>query len=194
MKSDITKSTNKKSGQRGFALIEALISLLILVLGVLALAQVQARMLVETRTSNSRATAIRLIGDLADRVRLNAAAHSNGASPYASTSANDFSVPTLVKDCGAAAATCSLAEQAGYDVWFWQQEVKASLMNGSANIYQIGPQQLRVVVAWQANEKGATDTNANIAGTLQITGTNAADRCNTGGMICHVDFIDIPTH
>jgi type IV pilus assembly protein PilV len=64
-------------GQRGITLVEALVALLVLALGILGLAVVQGRTLVETRTANSRATAIRLISDLSERVRLNYMAESS---------------------------------------------------------------------------------------------------------------------
>ena len=90
------KPHSRKTAQRGITLVESLISLLILALGVLGLAAVQARMLVETRTTNARATAVRLIADLGERIRMNAAGAqppiSGGDSPY-TTKEVDFKAP-----------------------------------------------------------------------------------------------------
>ena len=60
--------------QRGLTLLESLAALVVLALGILGLLAAQTRMLVETRTTNSRATAIRQIVDLGERIKLNRAA------------------------------------------------------------------------------------------------------------------------
>ena len=74
--------------QGGMALIEALVSILILALGIFGLMGIQARSVVETRITNNRALAIREINDLNERIWLNreqalagfgAAAHEQGA-------------------------------------------------------------------------------------------------------------------
>ena len=54
--------------QRGLSLIESLVALLVLALGIMGLAGVQARMVTETRISNSRAMAVSLIDDLTKRI------------------------------------------------------------------------------------------------------------------------------
>jgi type IV pilus assembly protein PilV len=159
--------------QRGFTLIEALVSMGILALGVLGLASIQGRMLVDTRTTNSRATAVRLIGELSERIRLNAQGAQPGVntalpklSPYSDATANTFLAPATPNPNPVAAtcdplatppvSNCSPQDQAAYDVWFWRAEVAQSLMNGTASIWQISPRQLQVIVSWQANEN--TDT------------------------------------
>jgi len=200
--------------QRGITLIEALIALLILALGVLGLAAVQARMLVETRTTNSRATAIRLIADLGERIRMNAAgaqpAATNSMSPYAYSgdssesflAAPDTSEPP---DPDCASEACSPAQQAAYDLWFWRAQVARSLMSGLTSIAQVGPQQLRIIVAWRLNENTSNALDSTNPETLKLsrplTITNPEDEnslCRTApdadidSYICHVDFIEIP--
>ena len=197
-----------KTRQRGITLIEALIALLILALGVLGLAAVQARMLVETRTTNSRATAIRLIADLADRIRINKAgaqpATPGALSLYSDAAAGTFTDPatmTAPTDCSTA-TNCSSAQQAAYDVWAWRTEVASSLMNGRASISQVSPQQLQVIVAWQLNENsnitlGSAAADQQLAAPLQITAANTnTNLCvdNTNTYICHVDYIAIPAN
>ena len=198
-----------KTAQRGITLIEALMALLILALGVLGLAAVQARMLVETRTTNARATAIRLIADLGERIRMNidgAQPAAGTVSPYADGTATGeigtfYGAPEDSPDCNPIAdppVPCTTsAAQAQYDIWAWRSEVAASLMNGQASILQAGPQQLQVIVAWQANE----NTNITPTGTaadrqlddaLQITATDQTTGLCPAGAICHVDFINIP--
>ncbi|MDR0274561.1 MAG: prepilin-type N-terminal cleavage/methylation domain-containing protein [Burkholderiaceae bacterium] len=202
--------------QRGFTLVEALVSMAILALCVLGLAAVQARMLVETRTTNSRATAIRLIGELNERIQLN----SYGADPlinpttvigsttsaYADGRLGDTlptafpSVPTSIPDCTQNPPACTPIEQARKDIAVWRQNVANALQGGQASIWQISPRQLQVVIAWQANENtkttlGAADDPAarQVAPEMQITADAAggATLCGAGNTICHINFIDI---
>lgn len=196
------KNRSKRLAQQGITLIEALISLLILALGVLGMVVGQARMLVETRTTNSRATAIRLIADLSERIRMNAIGAqppaSGGLSPYSDPQAGDFLPAQATAPCDpTSTATCPAA---ALDVWAWRQEVASSLMNGRASIWQVSPQQLQVVVAWQLNENAnttltATSADQQLAAPLQITtgnGSTATSNLCPDNAICHVDFIDIP--
>ena len=61
-------ASRSKKRQSGLSLIESLVALVVLALGVMGLAGVQTRLLVETRTANSRAIAVQLIDDLTNRM------------------------------------------------------------------------------------------------------------------------------
>ena len=189
------KPNRKKSAQRGITLFESLIALLVLALGVLGLAAVQARMLVETRTTNSRATAIRLIADLNDRIHLNKAGAQppavGGLSSYSDGAPATFAAPAPAAPV--ACDPCAPDQQAEYDRWDWRTMVNHALMNGQASIWQISPQQLQVTIAWQLNEINGSA----LANPLQVTNTDGSlgAICSTGGnFICHVDFIDLPVN
>jgi type IV pilus assembly protein PilV len=202
----------KKPTQCGITLIEALVALLILALGVLGLAAVQVRMLVETRTTNSRATAIRLIADLGERIRMNvvgAQPQTGGNSPYSDSicppgTAGSFPPPPAAPICDPAAtvngnACTTPQQQAQFDVWAWRREVADSLMNGLASICQVSPRQLQVVVAWQLNENynitlSGTPADQQLSAPLQITSAidQSTNMCIDSTHICHIDFIDIP--
>jgi len=180
------KPRSRKAAQRGITLIESLIALLILALGVLGLAAVQARMLVETRTTNARATAVRLIADLGERIRMNAAGAQppvGGNSHYAVAGAGFTAPGDTAPDSGACApagaggssANCSPAQRAAYDVWAWRREIEKSLMGGLASITQVGDSpQLRVMVAWRLNENtnltlASTASDQQLAAPLMVT-------------------------
>jgi len=199
-------SPQARRRQRGFALIEALVSLAILALGLLGLAVVQGRMLVETRTTNARAAAIRLVGDLSERVRINPIGANPPATPAGSLSAysDDKAASfqgavTAGKDC-ATDGPCSPAEQAAYDRAIWRTKVASSLPGGKSSIWQISPRQLQVVIAWQANENTSTTLSdaappaaaRQVAQPLQISGETAGTMCGaSSGAICHIDVIAI---
>ena len=198
--------------QRGITLIEALVSMLVLALGILGLAAVQARMLVDSRTTNSRAIAIRLIGELNERIQLNPIGaqpgadpdHSADVSPYSDT-AIEAAFPgrpaSTSPDCPYAPFICTATQQAAYDVAVWRQSVADTLMGGRARVWQISPRQLQVVVAWRANENAspilsnlpAPSSALQVASQLQINATAAGKLCAAStGFICHIDFINIP--
>jgi type IV pilus assembly protein PilV len=210
--------------QRGITLLEALVAMLVLAFGVLGLAVIQGRMLVETRATNARAEAIRLIADLGERVRFNYLGQSlpiaNSSPLYVMNPTDAFKSPTpnvpLDANCGpASSSSCTPANQAKYDVWDWRTEIASALPGGVANITAVpATQQLKVVVAWLANE----NTNATLSGVapdsktaaayqqlsapLQITFdgndpnpcalNNNAQTQQTAVYICHVDFINLP--
>jgi type IV fimbrial biogenesis protein FimT len=89
MKKIPMKSKRFHKLQRGLSLIESLIALVVLAVGVMGLAGVQARMLVESRTANHRAVAIGFIDDLSNRMLLNrdAAMANNYALAWGATKA-----------------------------------------------------------------------------------------------------------
>jgi type IV pilus assembly protein PilV len=182
--------------QRGITLLEALIALLILALGVLGLAVVQGRTLVEIRTTNARATAIRLIADLDDRIRLNYQAEPktgiSSLSPYDLTQQPvptpaftypDSSLPSGIPDCSSA-PNCSPQVQAAYDVWVWRTEVASLLPGGVVNITQVpNSRQLQVVVAWRPNENSnntLTGVKLNSAASYQQVALPLRLSFNTG--------------
>jgi type IV pilus assembly protein PilV len=156
--------------QRGITLLEALVAMLVLAFGVLGLAVVQGRMLVETRTTNARAEAIRLIADLEERVRLNYPAQSavNQTSPYVMPPSEAFQPPNTSPNNSCAATgsdanvvSCSPTQQAAYDVWDWRMEIANKLPGGVVDITQADKtRQLKVVIAWLPNE----NTNTTLSG------------------------------
>jgi type IV pilus assembly protein PilV len=206
----------QKTIQQGITLVEALIALLILTLGVLGLAQVEARLLVETRTTNSRATAIQLIADLRDRININIASmNAAGAQPVAPGALSpyaDSAVPgtpgsfplatSTLLSCNPVQTACTPTPQDLVSIW--RLEVAGAPLYGRASIYQVSPHQLQVIVAWPLNENSnitlnGTHTAADqqLAAPLQITAADqTTNLCATpdsnNAWICHIDFIDIP--
>ena len=63
--------------QRGFSLLESMIAIIVMVLGVLGILGLQMRTLTDTQSSVRRAQAIRLIGDLGERLQSNPDALGN---------------------------------------------------------------------------------------------------------------------
>lgn len=106
---------------RGFSLIEALVTLVVLSIGMLALANLQLQTLVDSRTAAMRNYAALMAYNLADQIRSNSTAVANGK----------FNIPTAtaVASCFAAAG-CSPDEMATTAYATWLADVRESMPGG----------------------------------------------------------------
>ncbi|WP_295983961.1 type IV pilus modification protein PilV [uncultured Variovorax sp.] len=119
--------------QAGFSMIEALVAILLLSLGMLALAGFQIRVLVDSIGASSQNVAARLAGDMADRIKANPVAGAASASPYLTGwSQADSTAPR--PSCMGAEANCSAVQLATHDVWSWKRAVAAALPGGVADV------------------------------------------------------------
>jgi type IV pilus assembly protein PilV len=180
-----------RQSQIGISLIESLVSLVVLSLGILGLAGVQARMLVETRTTNNRALAVGLIDDLSNRMLLNrAAALGNPAAtptPIPSSYALAFgAAATAAQNC--LTASCTGAQLAQSDLNLWRAAVARTLPGGQASVFlsTSDSRQIGVVVAWAANEGKAADATYNNPFNVTVAANGVA--CPTD-FICHLVYV-----
>ena len=175
--------------QNGVSLIEALVAMVILAIGVLGLAGVQARQLVETRTANSRAIAVRLVDDLNERMQLNTAAVRAGNYVLA------LGAVPAAANCNAAA--CLPAQLAAADLTQWRANVATLLPNGNAAVFAnpLDTRQVGVLLAWSANEGKANSTAALADATYTApfvvgdAATAAAGANCPANAICHLVYL-----
>ena len=153
----------RKATARGGALLEALVSVVVLAVGLLGLTVSQARLLADVRSNGHRAVAISLTEDLGNRILANrerafAGAYNAawGGVPEANT-------------CGTAA--CDAEARAQYDLRMWMLAVQASLPEGKAAVFLSAkdPRQVGIAVSWRASESG----------TLRADRTDRLDLLNT---------------
>jgi len=109
--------------RRGFALIEALIAVLLLSLTALAYAALQVRGLSANTSAMWRSKATILAYELGDRMRANRAAVTAG-------NYNALTVPGAPPACGGV-ASCTPAQMAALDYAQWSTEVGNLLPGGS---------------------------------------------------------------
>jgi type IV pilus assembly protein PilV len=173
---------DKRSFVSGFTLIEVLISLLIVTLGLLGLAGMQAVAQRSEMDSYQRAQALVLVQDMVDRLNANrkvagcyAFTPSNG-SVWAGTSAT---APT----CGGAFGTAQQRAQADADMLAWHNLLRgaAEALSGNQVGAMVGargcvvldttviPNVYRVQVAWQG-----------MVPTVNPTSIDATLTCGTG--------------
>jgi len=113
---------------RGFTLLEVLITLIILAVGMLGLANLQSKIHVTEVESYQRAHAVLLLQDMADRI------NSNRAAAASYVSAAVVGAGTADADC-TALATNTPALRAARDRCEWGETLKgASEQRGGANV------------------------------------------------------------
>lgn len=186
----IAKTMNSSKIQKGFSLLESMIAIIVMVLGILGILGAQMKTLTDTQASVRRAQAIRLIGDLGERLQNNPDALGN-LSTYTTS-------PKTSNDCSS--AVCTPAELATYDIKQWRTNVTNTLPGSNVNIFlpQNSTNQLGVVIGWNENKylqngkELTTDENDKLNTPLAIK--SATDSSGTAvscpaGLTCHLQYV-----
>jgi len=126
----------------GFSLLEVLIALVVLSVGLLGLAALQAEGLRGSSTAHNRFQAIRLAADIAARIRANEDAidinSENGPYSYeiAKTDSATSGASHGCADVGSVttANTCTAENMAAFDLFEWRRDLAESLPNGSGSV------------------------------------------------------------
>ncbi len=132
--------------QHGFTLVEVLVSLLVLSMGLIALAALQSHSMRSTHSAHLRTQASQYAYDILDRMRANREAARAGAYDLALTDATPV--------CGATAplVDCDRAQ--------WRADL-ANLPDGTGAIaYDTATEQVTVVVQWNDERAGGTTTTS----------------------------------
>lgn len=143
-------NTTAMRRQGGTSMIEVLVTIVILLVGLLGLAGLQARLQTSEMESYQRAQALILLDDMASRIATN----RNNAASYVTTAANPIGVD--IADCSVLPAT----NTAEVDRKEWcdalQGAAEASggstvgaMVGGRGCVEDLGSSQYMVTVAWQ---------------------------------------------
>lgn len=133
----------------GFTLLEVLVALVILSIGLLGLAGLQATGLRYNHSSYLRSQATLTAYDILDRMRANRQeALSNTPSPYAISLGTLPAAPT---SCTGSGANCTPAQMAADDLYQWETELKNTLPSGTGSIANTGSQ-FTITVKWQDDQ------------------------------------------
>lgn len=120
----------RKPGQRGFTLVETLITMVILSFGLLGVASVQLSAMSKSRSVFERNQATLLANELIEQIRSNLPAAAAGNYDFSGTVSAHISAPS----CSGASANCSAADMAAAELADWQRRAAAQLIDAVVTI------------------------------------------------------------
>ncbi len=141
------RDLSSQHSQHGFNLIEAMVSVVVLSVGMIGIASLYTQGLGAGRTALYRTIAVNLASDMADRIRANRTA----GVAYGGAAADSNCDPGDNKDC-------TPAEMAAHDLWLWNAQVVQQLPNGVGQVRFAGgtPPTYTIQITWQEVGLGAT--------------------------------------
>jgi type IV pilus assembly protein PilV len=125
----------------GFSLVEAMVSLIVISVGMIGIAALYGQGLSAGRTALSRSIAVNLASAMAENIRVNRLAQA----AYAGAGANNNCDPS-----GGGGVDCTPAQMAAHDLLLWNADVAAQLPNGvGAVAFAAGtPPSYTITVTW----------------------------------------------
>lgn len=131
-------------------MLEVLIALVVLSVGLLGLAGLQANGLKNNNSAYQRSQANLMVNEILDRIRANRSglASGNYDNPFATT-------PT---DKGCDSSICNPADMAEYDAFLWQGQVASILPSGVGAITGSGADSVfTITIMWDDDRDGGSD-------------------------------------
>lgn len=148
--------------RRGFTLMEVLIAIIVMSIGLLGLASMQANGLKNTTSAYQRSQAILLANEMLDRIRANQVGMYSGAY--------DHLLDGATSDPGCITTGCSPAQMAQYDAFQWSRRVAALLPSGKGIVTGAGHNSIfTITVMWDDERTGATGTNCSGNPAIDLT-------------------------
>ena len=141
--------------QRGFTLLEVLIAVVILSIGLLGVAGMQASAMRNNHSAYSKTQATALAMDIADRIRINSSVAANYDFD------TDSDVPESKPGCMADANGCSPTDLAEYDIYEWSQPIisaESPILPGGRAIIERNGTITTIAIYWR--EPQFKDLNA----------------------------------
>ena len=125
----------------GFSLVEAMVSLIVISVGMIGIAALYGQGLSAGRTALSRTIAVNLAATMAENIRVNRL----GQAAYAGAAADNNCDPA-----GGGGVDCTPAQMAAHDLFLWNADVAAQLPNGvGAVTFADGtPPNYTITVTW----------------------------------------------
>jgi len=139
-----------RASQGGVTLIEVLVAVVVLSIGLLGVAGLQAAGLRFTQNAALRSQAVVIATDIADRIRSNP--DGLAAGYYNSFSSADH-VNTATPNCITEAGGCNPQELANYHIRDWSRNTVAAMPGGASATVTCGADNCQVVVTWTGLEK-----------------------------------------
>lgn len=141
---------NHKKDQAGFTLLEVLITLVILAIGLLGLAGIQATGLKNNHSAYMRSQATQLAYDIADRMRANMTA----VDSYLTTDPSSAGIKTSCMEVSG----CAPVDMAENDLYEWNLALTNALPLAEA-IVSIASGVHTITINWDDNRDGLVDSD-----------------------------------
>ena len=151
----------REAGQRGIAMIEVLVSMLIIAMWLLASAGMQVGMFKLHKSADYRLKAIALATELGERMEANI----DKVAPHGRYALAAGATVTAPSDC--AQVACSKADLAKYDLKQWSDRVSSALIVDTVTVTQdtAAPLTYSISISWKEprgrqtySATGATET------------------------------------
>lgn len=143
-----------KKQQSGFTLVEAMVSLVVLAVGMLGIAALYIESMRSGQMSVSYSNAVTLAADMADRIRAN----TQGRLSYVGNGVGNGTAGAN-SNCVNGVADCTPAQMASDDLFWWYEDVKALLPVGRSASVAIAPNppvdQYTITVSWPERGQAA---------------------------------------
>jgi type IV pilus assembly protein PilV len=156
----------KSADERGFTMLEILITLFLLTLWLLASAGVQSASLQFNKAAQFRTQAVYFATDLAERMQANKTGATAGSYAYSGSST---STPP---DC--TTSTCSPDQLAAFDLAEWSARVTAALPSGTVTVTPdaVGnPVTYTIFIQWVDRRNDRTYSSSGSTETFSYTAT-----------------------
>jgi type IV pilus assembly protein PilV len=122
-----SRKTHAPARERGVAMMEVLVSMLVIALWLLGSAGMQAGMFKLQKSAGSRLTAMALATELSESMQANLGGAKAGSYALAADA-------TLSGETDCTAQHCSSTDLAAYDLRTWKSRVTSNLSTGAANV------------------------------------------------------------
>lgn len=149
----------------GFTLIEVLVAVVILALGLIGLAGLQATGLANNQSAYNRSQVSQLAYDIADRMRSNSGFAANyvlataGGIPACPNGTYDNINPSSCTSCTTTATPCDEATMVTKDVFDWKLALRATVPLGDGAIVSEGANVYSVTIQWDDTKSGVAGAN-----------------------------------
>jgi type IV pilus assembly protein PilV len=156
--------------QRGFTLMEVLVALVVISIGLLGIAAMQASAIASTHTSQTESLVSIEARSLADAMQANPGYWASGLFPAGFTVTNntisDTTLAGQTTNCNATA--CTPGQLAGYDLQHWATQLNTQVPGSIATITcQAGtPYVCSITVVWTQKATAATNNGTQSKATL----------------------------
>lgn len=176
------------SHQKGFTLVEMMVAIVVLSIGLLGVAGLQAATAKYQVTTIVRSSISALVSDLSERIRVNPdVAGSSFVQGVASSSeyvitdnwaTQQSAALTVTKNCESTA--CTASERATFDLLQWRSKLRQSLPQGAALVGGNKSQGITVAVMWMDKEQTSLSDPQDTSSTRTLKKSPTCDGTETG--------------